>query len=125
MADYIDSQPELFPIGDADAIAQAALQDFSSKQFKKSGEQQDLGLVRMKGLYTVQVFEQDYLGGKLTSILAMDDDGEFYVLHYLDAVEVYEGDTFDVYALPCGTSSFDNISGGVTNVIVMAASYFS
>lgn len=33
------------------------------------------------------------------------------------------GSTFTAYAIPCSTSSFDNISGGTTNVIVLAACY--
>lgn len=52
-----------------------------------------------------------------------DTDGNYYVLYYLDTVEVYEGDEFTAYALPCSTSGFDNVGGGTTNVVIMLASY--
>lgn len=81
-----------------------------------------IGLVKLD-LYAMQVFEDDYLGGKLTYLLAADDDNNYYALYYLDSTEVYNEDTFTAYAIPCSTSSFDNISGGTTNVIVLAACY--
>ena len=93
-----------------------------SKQFNKTRKQDQIGLVKLD-LYAVQVFEDDYLGGKLTYLLAADDDNNYYALYYLASTEVYNEDTFTAYAIPCSTSSFDNISGGTTNVIVLAACY--
>lgn len=43
-------------------------------------------------LYAVQVFEDDYMGGKLTYILGADKDDNYYTLYYLDSVEVYSED---------------------------------
>ena len=41
--------------------------------------------------------EDDYLGGKLTYLLAADDDNNYYALYYLDSTEVYNEDTFTAY----------------------------
>ena len=120
--DYIDTNKNLFPTATNEAIQSSGIQDFSSKLFNKTRRQDQIGLVKLD-LYAVQVFEDDYLGGKLTSLLATDDDNNYYALYYLDSTEVYDEDTFTAYAIPCSTSSFDNISGGTTNVIVLAACY--
>ncbi len=120
--EYIDTNENLFPTATNEAIQFSDIQDFSSKQFNKTRKQDQIGLVKLD-LYAVQVFEDDCLGGKLTYLLATDDDNNYYALYYLDSMEVYDGDTFIAYAIPCSTFSFDNISGGTTNVIVLAACY--
>ena len=121
---YIDTNGNLFPTATSEAIQSADIQDFSSKQFNKTRQQDQIGLVKLN-LYAIQVFEDDYLGGKLTYLLAADNDNNYYAIYYLDSAEVYNEDTFTAYAIPCSTSSFDNISGGTTNVIVMAACYIA
>lgn len=120
--EYIDANKNLFPTATDKTIKSIDTQDFSSKQFKKTRRQDPVGLVELN-LYAVQVFEDDYMGGKLTYILGADKDDNYYTLYYLDSVEVYSEDDFTAYAVPCSTSSFDNISGGTTNVMVMAACY--
>lgn len=119
---YVDSHLELFPTAIKDNVQSIETKNFLYKKFVKTRMQEDLGLVKLS-LYAVQVFEDDCLNGKLTSVLAVDTDGNYYVLYYLDTVEVYEGDEFTAYALPCSTSGFDNVGGGTTNVVVMLASY--
>ena len=120
--EYIDSNTDIFPKATKEIIQSASIQAFSNKQFIKTRKQDEVGLVKLD-LYVVQVFEDDFLSGKLTSLLATDEDANCYALYYLDTAEVYEGDSLTAYAVPCATSSFDNIGGGTTNVVVMAVSY--
>jgi hypothetical protein len=122
VVEYIDSNISVFPIATKETIQSADIQEFSSKQFIKTRKQEQIGLVKLN-LYAVQVFEDDYLNGKLTYLLAADDDNNYYAMYYLGSAEVYDEDTFTAYAIPCTTSSFDNIGGGTTNVIVIAACY--
>ena len=122
-ANYIDSHAELFPAS-KEEIQGVDAPEFSYKKFKKTGKQDIVEIVKMKSLHALQVFEEDFFDGKLTSILAADDEYNYYAIYYLDTVEIYEGDTFTAFAVPCANSSFDNVSGGTTNVIAMVASYF-
>ena len=122
--EYIDSSANAFPITTKETIQSADIQEFSSKQFIKTRKQEQIGLVKLD-LYAIQVFEDDYFNGKLTSLLAADDGNNYYAMYYLGSTEVYDEDAFTAYAIPCTTSSFDNISGGTTNVIVMAACYIA
>lgn len=122
VVDYINEHPELFPTAGEENINDENLKEFSYKKFKKTRAQDEIGLVKLD-LYAAQVFEDDFGDGKLTSILAVDEEFNYYALYYTDSVEVYDEDEFTVYALPCATSSFDNIGGGTTNVVVMIANY--
>jgi len=110
-------------VSDKTTIKSLKLQEFSYKKFNKTKKQDEIGLVKLK-LKAQQTFEDDFFDNKLTSVLAYDSDGNNYVVYYLDSVEVYDGDAFTVYAIPCSLSSFDNIGGGATNVIVFLGSYF-
>ena len=119
-AEYIDSHNELFPTCEKATADATDLVNFTYKKFTKTRKQEEIGLIKLK-LTAQQVFEDDILDGKLTSLLARDTDNNYYAIYYRDSVEVYDGDTFTVYAIPCTTSSFDNIGGGTTTVIVLLA----
>lgn len=120
--EFIDDQKQLFPTCDKSVVEDTALVDFTYKQFTKTRKQEELGLIKLT-LIAQQVFEDDVLDGKLTSLLARDDEYNYYAVYYRDSVEVYDGDAFTVYAIPCSTSSFDNVGGGTTTVIVLLACY--
>ena len=121
--DYIDSHTDLFPLGDDLAVQSDGLKDFNAKQFAKTREQEEIGLVGIY-MYAVQAYEDsmDPLTDKLTSILGVDDEGNYYSVYYLGSTFVCEGDNFTTYAVPCATTSFENVGGGNTNVIVLLAS---
>ncbi len=76
-------------------------------------------------LTALQVFEYyiDEVGSTVTYLLAYDDNGDYYTLYYLGTAEVYQDDTFTAYAIPVDATSFDNVSGGTTNALVLIASY--
>ena len=124
---YIDLQKDYFPQAKADQLNGIALQEFSAKQFKKSREQDDPGMIKLK-LTAAQAFEDkvdDLWGfnGYITSILAYDSNFEYYVIHMFGRTDVCEGDTFEAYCLPISTGGFDNVAGGTTNVIYLLACY--
>ncbi len=70
----------------------------------------------------LQVFEYEYFGHTNTKIIAYNENGDYYIIHYDGSIEVYDNDRISFTALPVGTSSYDNIGGGVTNVIVTIGS---
>lgn len=121
--DYIDDNQNMFPTTAKETVEAQPLQGFSIKQFNKTRKQDEIGLVKLN-LQAIQVFEDEIFDEKkLTSILAMDNEENYYAFYYLDSVEVYDDDYFTAYAIPCDTSSFDNVSGGTTNVVVLLTNY--
>ena len=121
---YIDSHSEYFPQADRPDAAAAILRDFEYRQFTKTRKQDTIGLIKLE-LYAVQVYEDEFeeLNDTVTYLLAVDADENVYTLYFLDSVEIYDGDAFTAYALPVTTTSYENISGGTTNAVVLIGSY--
>lgn len=124
MIAYIDSHPKLFPVADPTVIKSMKYQSFEYRQFTKTRKQNDMGLIKLE-LYAMQVSEDfsEDINQTVTSLSAADKDENVYAIFYLGSSEVLDGDRITVYALPVATSSYDNIGGGTTNVIVLAACY--
>ena len=72
----------------------------------------------------MSIYETEFedIGETVTYLLAFDIDENYYALYYLGSVDVYDGDIIIAYSLPVATSSFDNVGGGTTNVVVMVTS---
>ena len=49
-------------------------------------------------------------------------DFNYFIFYYIGSVEIYEGDTFNVRALPLAYSNFDNVSNGQTVVVAALGS---
>ncbi len=120
---YIDDHPELFPAAEEGAIVDEDLQEFVYKQYTKTRKQETPGLVKQE-LGVMSIYETDFedIGETVTYLLAFDIDENYYALYYLGSVDVYDGDIIIAYSLPVATSSFDNVGGGTTNVVVMVTS---
>ena len=73
-------------------------------------------------LSAVQVFENNAYGYTYTTIFANDEDFNYFIIYYIGSIEIYEGDTFDVRALPLAYSNFDNVSNGQTVVVAALGS---
>lgn len=121
---FIDSS-ELFKEPNKEKAASVTLQDFDYKKFKKNKKQDTIGFVKLT-LTVTQIFEED-LGNNnvLTSILAHDNDYNYYVVYHLSSVDIYEDDKFTTYAVPCSSASFENVSGGTTLVLVFLSAYIT
>ena len=120
---YIDDHPQLFPQAEEGAIAEDELQDFVYKQFTKTRKQETPGLVKQElGVMSIYETESEDFGDTVTYMLAFDLDENYYALYYLGSEEVFDGDVIVAYSIPVATSSFDNIGGGTTNVVVMLTS---
>ncbi len=123
---FINDNESLFVNASDEKLKQMPLKEFSAKGFKKSREQDEIGLIKLQ-LTASQAFEDrvdDFWGykGYITEVLAYDKGLEnYYTITLFGRTDVCEGDSFEVYALPIATSSFDNVGGGKTNVIVLLA----
>lgn len=51
------------------------------------------------------------------------DENVYEVISLCLYNDVYEDDIISIYGLPIGKTAFDNVSGGTTLAIVVAASY--
>lgn len=121
---YIDSRPDLFPAENESAVKSAEMQEFEYRQFTKTRKQENIGLIKLE-LYAVQVHEDEFedIDEAVTYLLAIDKNENLYTLYYIGSEAIYDGDEFTAYAIPISTASFANVSGGITNVVVLAGCY--
>lgn len=92
-----------------------------TKNIEKHGDK----LIYLPGAYVLSIAETEIDAEMILSELhLLDTDGNsFYVLSLSEYVDIYEEDTVNVYALPIGETSFENIGGGTTLAIVLAGCY--
>ncbi|MGF7145366.1 hypothetical protein HNQ56_003807 [Anaerotaenia torta] len=81
-------------------------------------------LMSLPLLGVVEIQEEVIPGGKyITSINTIDEYGQQYYVFYKGALDdIFEGDMINVIGLPLGNSSYDNVEGGKSLVIVLAGS---
>ena len=69
-----------------------------------------------------QVFQETIYGREITTVICSDADYNCYYLLYNGVLpEVFDNTSIQFTGLPVTASGFDNVGGGVTNVIVMIA----
>lgn len=68
----------------------------------------------------IQVWELPIFGHTITTIVACDLDANMYMLIHNGALpDIYDRSEISFTGLPVSNSSFENISGGTTNVVVV------
>lgn len=124
---YLDAHPDFFPATTEEtisAVKNAVDSSITYPMLAKSVANNSSALIHIKDVTVLQIFEDGFVGHTLTSALLADADYNHYQLVYDGALpDVLTGDVVTVDALPIASSSFDNISGGITNVIVVAGAY--
>ncbi|MCI7129043.1 MAG: hypothetical protein MSA09_00475 [Lachnospiraceae bacterium] len=81
-------------------------------------------IVHISSGEVIQIFEDDSCvdDGEpvITQLLVSDNNSDgYFVVYYMNTVDIYEGDHVSFYALPLGSSCFENTGGGTTNVVNM------
>lgn len=122
---FIDKHEKLFPCStEEEKASTVSLTDYDAqyKQLTKNISNYADKFVRVQNITAVQVLEENLVGHTLTYILANDSEYNFYTILIDGQVEIHDGDIFELYGLPVACSSFANISGGTTNVVVTLGS---
>lgn len=125
---FIVEHDNLFPCETEETINEASeLTDatIERKHLSKGGMSIGDKFFSANGLTVQQIFESNECGYTFSWILASDSNYEYYAIYYLGSIDVYEGDRISIRALPLGNSSFENISGGTTLVVVCAGATVS
>lgn len=123
--DFIDSHETLFPCKSEEDINNSISLTNNSITYNQLSKNISpyLGeLFIANELTIVQIFEDNSVGYTCTTILSRDNNGKFYYTFYNGSVDLYEGDKFNMRALPLAYSDFDNISNGQTLVVVALVS---
>lgn len=124
---FLEENPNFFPATSEDSLtAMKASVDTSITypMLTKSIQNYGSNLIHLDKVQVLQIFENGLVGHTLTTALLWDEDYNYYQLVYDGALpDVLSEDMITVYGLPLATSGFDNVSGGVTNVVVLAGAH--
>lgn len=124
---YLDAHPDFFPATTEEtisAVKNAVDSSITYPMLTKSVANNSSALIHIDNVTVGQIFESVFVGHTLTSALLIDSDYNYYQLVYDGALpDVLENDVVTVDALPIASSHFDNIGGGITNVIVVAGAH--
>lgn len=122
----IKSNEDIFPAVDNAAKEKAKAMIDSSIEYKhlvKNIAPYVDKMVYFKNQTVLQVFCDTMWGKPFTYILTADSNYDnYHVVMYDGDIDVFEDDNITFVALPVATSNFDNIGGGITNVVVDVAS---
>ena len=100
--------------------------DISYKHISKNASKYGDNLMCISPAYVISCSETEIdEETTLTELQLEDTDGNNYMVIYIGSIDVFENDIVECYALPLGTSSFENISGGTTLAIVTAGSFIN
>lgn len=125
-SELIEEHPEFFPAKDTetkDKIKNLVEGSIEYRQLSKNVTPYCSKLVYFKNQRVLQVKSNMLWGHTYTFILASDQEGNnIHYITYDGDIDVYDGDNIAFIATPYGTSSFQNIGGGNTNIVAEIAS---
>lgn len=86
-------------------------------------------LIHLEECTATQVWIYDFFNTDMDEVefIVKDRDKNIYYVYYIDGASraeelpLYEGTKLDLWALPLASSSYSNVSGGITNCVVLLA----
>lgn len=120
--EYIESNPNLFPANSYEDVSSLINHEIAYKHIMKSPGKYDSTFLQISGV--VVDIEEITNGDRYVNIIhTMDDRFDSYYTCYIGELpDIFEEDYITIVGIPLGVSSFSNVSGGTTNVIMIAAS---
>lgn len=121
--DFMQENLALFPAATEEALKemQSYIQtDLTYPMMTKTLDGLEGTLYHCDRVQAIDVFQDSLYGHTITAIFCGDDELNFYWIYY-DGIlpDVYSDVNISFTALPVSPSSFSNVSGGTTNVIVL------
>ena len=121
--EFIQNNQNIFPAVSEDSQAQAASlikQDLTYPMLTKTLNGHEEELYSCSSATATQVTEEFLFGHIVTSIIAVDRNRNYYyILHDGELPDIYDDTPISFYGLAVGSSGYDNVGGGTTNVIVL------
>lgn len=124
--EFISAHENIFPVTTEEEKAEAMGLVDSSIEYKhlsKSTSNYLDKLIYFKMQEIIQTDEFTMWGHTFTSIVTADQNySNYHFIFYDGAIDIFDGDNITFVSLPVGSASYNNVSGGSTNVIVSIAS---
>lgn len=120
---FIDENADLFPASTDVAVQEISgliNSDLTYPMMTKTLDGLEKQLYQCNYGLATQVFQESMYSHTFTTIIARDEDYNYYYIFY-DGIlpDVYDNTSIAFSGLPVSASGFDNVGGGITNVIVL------
>ncbi len=125
-ASFIQDNLDIFPASTAESKEKALTfinADLSYPMMTKTLEGLEGQLYQCPEALATQVFQESLYGHAVTSLVAYDENHNYYVILYDGELpDLYDNTLISFVGLPISYSGYDNVSGGTTTVIVLIGS---
>lgn len=124
---FLSEHADYFPATNYEHIAGIVDTSIEYRYVEKNPSEYGDKLMELPELYVLSITEDDIgTSDKFTEIQAMDAQDNVYRIFYNGELkEVYKEDIIKADVLPLGVTSYDNVSGGTTNALVVAGAYLN
>lgn len=121
---FLMEHEDYFPTTNYNHIASMVDTALEYRYVEKNASEYGDKLMELSELYVISISEESMdEQNKFTEIQAVDIEDNVYLILYIGAVDIFKEDIIKAVALPLGTTSYENVSGGTTNALVVAGSY--
>lgn len=93
------------------------------KQVEKNQNKFETRSWKTPECYVIKVNESGEGNSTITEIQVCDADSNYYYVIYNGSLDIYKEDTVQIYGVPVGMTSFENVGGGTTVSLIIAGSY--
>ena len=120
---FLNDHPEVCSVKKVNDVKKYMDSSIEYKKVEKNQNRFGDKIMETPECYVIKTEESGKGDNTVTEIQMNDSDYNYYYVIYVGSLDIYKDDTVQVYGVPVGMTSFENVSGGTTVSLVMAGSY--
>lgn len=120
---FLNDHPEVCAVKKVNSIKKYVDASIEYKQVEKNQNKFGDKIMKTPECYVIKVNESGEGNSTITEIQVCDADSNYYYVIYNGSLDIYKEDTVQIYGVPVGMTSFENVGGGTTVSLIIAGSY--
>ena len=120
---FLNDHPEVCAVKKVNSIKKYVDASIEYKQVEKNQNKFGDKIMKTPECYVIKVNESGKGNRTITEIQVCDADSNYYYVIYNGSLDIYKEDTVQIYGVPVGMTSFENVGGGTTVSLIIAGSY--
>ena len=120
---FLNDHPEVCAVKKVNSIKKYVDASIKYKQVEKNQNKFGDKIMKTPECYVIKVNESGEGNSTITEIQVCDADSNYYYVIYNGSLDIYKEDTVQIYGVPVGMTSFENVGGGTTVSLIIAGSY--
>lgn len=120
---FLNDHPEVCAVKKVNSIKKYVDASIEYKKVEKNQNKFGDKIMKTPECYVIKVNESGEGNSTITEIQVCDADSNYYYVIYNGSLDIYKEDTVQIYGVPVGMTSFENVGGGTTVSLIIAGSY--